>query len=67
MTDDGTRPGLLVPPGDSVALGDALRSWLGDAVLRARLRRAARERRDALRSWTTTRPTAAACVAGALA
>ncbi len=36
---DGTRPGLLVPPGDSVALRDAIRSWLEDAELRRRLRR----------------------------
>ena len=39
--EDGTRPGLLVPPDDFVALGEALRSWLDDEVLRARLRRAA--------------------------
>src|SRR6202042_3941777 len=42
----GIRPGLLVPPEDAAALGAALRGWLGDAELRARLRRAARERRD---------------------
>ena len=30
---DGTRPGLLVPPGDPAALGAALRAWLGDAEL----------------------------------
>ena len=29
--EDGTRPGLLVPPGDPAALGAALRAWLGDA------------------------------------
>ena len=52
--EDGTRPGLLVPPGDPVALGAALRAWLGDAGLRARLRRAARERRGTLRRWTET-------------
>ena len=45
---DGIRPGLLVPPDDPAALGDALRAWLGDAELRQRLRRAARERRASL-------------------
>ena len=48
--EDGTRPGLLVPPGDPAALGAALRTWLGDAELRGRLRRAARERRASLRA-----------------
>ncbi len=52
--EDGTRPGLLVPPGDPAALGAALRAWLGDAELRARLRRAARERRASLRRWPAT-------------
>jgi glycosyltransferase involved in cell wall biosynthesis len=54
--------GLLVPPGDPPALGAALRSWLGDADLRARLRRAARERRATLRPWAATTEV----VAGAL-
>jgi glycosyltransferase involved in cell wall biosynthesis len=61
--DDGTRPGLLVPPGDPAALGAALRTWLGDAELRARLRRAARERRATLRGW----PATTSAVAGVLA
>jgi glycosyltransferase involved in cell wall biosynthesis len=60
---DGTRPGLLVPPGDPAALAGALRAWLGDPGLRARLRRAARERRASLRGW----PATTAAVAGALA
>ena len=34
------RPGLLVAPEDPAALADALSAWLGDAELRARLRRA---------------------------
>jgi len=50
----GARPGLLVAAEDPVALGDALRAWLGDAELRARLRRAARDRRESLPRWSTT-------------
>ena len=50
----GVRPGLLVAPGDAAALGDALRSWLGDGQLRARVRRAAHERRESLPGWSTT-------------
>ncbi len=55
--------GLLVAPGDPAALGAALRSWLTDAGLRARLRRAARARRETLRGWDAT----ASVVAGVLA
>jgi glycosyltransferase involved in cell wall biosynthesis len=51
---DGIRPGLLVPTDDPTALAGALRSWLADAKLRARLRRAASERRESLRGWSTT-------------
>ena len=51
---DGQRPGLLVPAGDSVALAAALRSWLGDAGLRRRLRSAARHRRETLTGWPVT-------------
>jgi glycosyltransferase involved in cell wall biosynthesis len=61
--DDGTRPGLLVRPGDPAAVGAALSAWLEDAELRSRLRRAARERRAKLRPWAAT----AAAVAGVLA
>jgi glycosyltransferase involved in cell wall biosynthesis len=53
----GVRPGLLIPPDDPMALADALRSWLRDAELRARLGRAARERRQSLRGWSTTTST----------
>ena len=60
---DGIRPGLLVPPADPAKLGAALRAWLGDAELRSRLRRAARERRGSLSGWATT----ASVIAGVLA
>jgi glycosyltransferase involved in cell wall biosynthesis len=50
----GLRPGLLVPADDPTALAGALRSWLGDAELRAGLRRAARDRRKSLCGWSTT-------------
>ena len=62
---DGTRPGLLVPPGDPAALGAALRAWLGDDELRGRLRRAARERRASLRGWAATTAEVAGVLAGA--
>src|SRR4051794_25001401 len=62
---DGTRPGMLVPPGDPTALAAALRAWLGDAELRGRLRRAARERRAALRRWPAATPAVSRGLAGA--
>jgi glycosyltransferase involved in cell wall biosynthesis len=65
--DDGTRPGLLVPPGDPAALAAALRAWLVDAELRGRLRRAARERRASLRPWAATTSEVACVLAGVAA
>ena len=68
-SDTGTtdRPGLLIPSGDPAALGAALRSWLGDAELRGRLRRAARERRASLRPWAATSSDVAGVLAAAAA
>jgi glycosyltransferase involved in cell wall biosynthesis len=62
---NGTRPGLLVPPGDPASLRDALRSWLEDAGLRLRLRAAARERRASLAGWSTTTSAVAEALRGA--
>ncbi len=47
-------PGLLVAPDDPRALAEALRRWLTLPDLRARLRRAAVERRSTLRTWSET-------------
>jgi glycosyltransferase involved in cell wall biosynthesis len=58
------RPGLLVPPEDPAAFGAALRTWLTDAELRGRLRRAARERRESLSGWSTTASVLAGVLAG---
>jgi glycosyltransferase involved in cell wall biosynthesis len=58
------RPGLLVPPEDPAAFGAALRTWLIDAELRGRLRRAACERRKSLSGWSTTASVLAGVLAG---
>jgi glycosyltransferase involved in cell wall biosynthesis len=62
-----TGAGLLVPPGDPVALTAALRSWLTDADARPRLRRAAGERRTELPGWSATVGQVAAALAAAAA
>ncbi len=51
---DGSRPGLLFPPGDSQTLGQTLSHWLGDPRERDRLRAAARSRRQRLSDWAQT-------------
>lgn len=51
---DGSRPGLLFPPGDSQTLVQTLSRWLGDPGERARLRAAARSRRQRLSDWAQT-------------
>jgi glycosyltransferase involved in cell wall biosynthesis len=51
---DGTRPGQLIPAGDSAALAAAIGDWLGDERHRRRLRAAARMRRSNLGSWEQT-------------
>jgi glycosyltransferase involved in cell wall biosynthesis len=62
-TADGV-PGVLVPASDADALGEALGTWLRDEGLRARLRRAARARRETLEGWdATARSVAAALIA----
>ena len=44
--------GLLVPPGDSSALADAISVFLTDSNVRSQLTESAREARDQLRSWS---------------
>jgi glycosyltransferase involved in cell wall biosynthesis len=51
---DGAVPGIVVPPGDSAALGAAIKDWLDDPVLRNGLRRSARARRGMLNGWEVT-------------
>jgi glycosyltransferase involved in cell wall biosynthesis len=50
----GTRPGMLVAAEDPGALAAALRAWLADADLRARLREATARRRESLPRWSST-------------
>jgi glycosyltransferase involved in cell wall biosynthesis len=51
---DGSLPGVLVPTEDPHALAGALRDWLDDRGLRARLAASARARRATLPGWDTT-------------
>jgi glycosyltransferase involved in cell wall biosynthesis len=52
--EGGLVPGILCPPDNAIAFGQALRSWLSDADLRSRLRRGARERHATLAGWDVT-------------
>jgi glycosyltransferase involved in cell wall biosynthesis len=61
---DGSVPGVLVPAGDAATLGIALRTWLEDPGLRARMREAAHLRRQSLPSWADTAGRVAALLAG---
>jgi hypothetical protein len=58
---DGSRPGMLVAP---AGLAHALRRWLTDAELRARLRQSARNRRGTLPGWADTAVAIAAVLDG---
>jgi len=45
------QAGIAVPPGDAEALREALAAWFDDPALRRRLRRGARQAREALVDW----------------
>lgn len=64
---DGTRPGLLVPPGDPAALAAALRRWFTEPALRTRLRAAALARAAALPAWDATGAAVSAALDATLA
>ncbi|MEO7124550.1 MAG: glycosyltransferase family 4 protein [Nakamurella sp.] len=52
VAPDGSRPGILVPAADPLALADAVERWLTDPDERSRLRHAASARRATLASWS---------------
>ena len=64
-SEDGSIPGLLVPPDDPGALALALRTWLEEPQRRARLRRSAASRRLTLPSWAQTTSRVASVLEGA--
>ena len=64
---DGAMPGLLVSPGDPRALAAAVRDWLTDEALRARLQASARARRGTLETWPATTATLSAVLDGLVA
>ncbi len=61
---DGTRPGLLVPPGDPAAFAAALRRWFDEPALRTRLRAAAADRGATLPGWGATAAALSAALVG---
>ena len=54
QTVAGSRAALLVPPDESAPLTDALRRWMLDPALRARLKSEARRGRGRLPGWSET-------------
>ncbi|RAJ68884.1 glycosyl transferase family 1 [Streptomyces sp. Amel2xB2] len=48
---DGSKPGILVPPGNVAALTAALHRWLTDPIIRSHLTTSARGRRTTLQGW----------------
>jgi glycosyltransferase involved in cell wall biosynthesis len=54
QTVAGSRAALLVPPDQSAPLADALRRWMLDPALRARLKAEARRGRGLLPRWSET-------------
>ena len=65
LVEDG-ETGLLVPPGDIIALREALERLLGDPELRRRLGAAARERARERFSWEHVTPATVAAYEEAL-
>jgi glycosyltransferase involved in cell wall biosynthesis len=59
----GRRPGLLVAPGETTALAEALEAWLTGPALRGELTAAALERRRGLPAWEATGAVAARVLA----
>lgn len=60
-----TSAAILVPPADPRALADALRRWMADPDLRARLTAAARRDRLRVPGWNETAARVAAALEGA--